>query len=413
MAAEDDARQLIEDWDEGIRRWSTLAAVAGLLDHSGAFMSQVRDHEEGPRLLILLRALYAAGLPVPGDLVRGALCPLGVDHGLVLLNNREFQKLPADPFLEEVAARLEALAQAGPTGNGTWKSRLPRVLKLDEERFQDRRLAKERAEELIREVLTRLEATGERPKKALADLAGALGVLAAIHRLGGHRDAALACLLSGLPLARLAGDPMALGRWYRKALYLLVDFKRYDLASEFAHEALKHFVFAGSAADQARVLVDIGFVQSHAGLARETIATLERALELLPKSDHTSRFGAHQILAKQRLKLGDQGGARNEFDAAIPLAGNDSLALAFLHWRRAKLATETGDKAAAIESFKAALPLFVQQVRGAKLFDGQLFTVFEGSDRDWPQEGAAPLRYALSADRRCSLSQSAGRPIRR
>ena len=202
MAAEDDARQLIEDWDEGIRRWSTLAAVAGLLDHSGAFMSQVRDHEEGPRLLILLRALYAAGLPVPGDLVRGALCPLGVDHGLVLLNNREFQKLPADPFLEEVAARLEALAQAGPTGNGTWKSRLPRVLKLDEERFQDRRLAKERAEELIREVLTRLEATGERPKKALADLAGALGVLAAIHRLGGHRDAALACLLSGLPLAR-------------------------------------------------------------------------------------------------------------------------------------------------------------------------------------------------------------------
>ena len=186
---------------------------------------------------------------------------------------------------------------------------------------------------------------------------------------------------------------MALGRWYRKALYLLVDFKRYDLASEFAHEALKHFVFAGSAADQARVLVDIGFVQSHAGLARETIATLERALELLPKSDHTSRFGAHQILAKQRLKLGDQGGARNEFDAAIPLAGNDSLALAFLHWRRAKLATETGDKAAAIESFKAALPLFVQQAGLAEL---------AGLAMDYAQflfsEKRRPELLALAAD---------------
>lgn len=64
-------------------------------------------------------------------------------------------------------------------------------------------------------------------------------------------------LVLARPLALLSAEPWVLGQWYQKALYLLVDLKRYDRAYAFAHEALKCFVFTGCPAGQAGALIEI------------------------------------------------------------------------------------------------------------------------------------------------------------
>ena len=366
MDTEKDLEGLILAWEDRLTRQGTLARTSESLGWNETFLVKTKGLKRGPRVLDLLESLQAVGDPLPSDVFHDAFPLLGVDHALKLACAREYQPLPPDRFLKEVGPRLERLAQQGPTG-GRWQSRRAKLAELDELRKCDRPLAKDRLQEMIAWALDRLEEKGERPKSALGDLSCALGVLAAIHRLAGHRDAAMDALLLAWPLSRQAGDPGVKGQWYQKAVYLLVDLKRYDRAYEFAHEALKFHVFARSLDGQASALLDIGFVQSHAKLHPEAFRTLQSALPLIPRSERSLVFGVHHLMAVQLGNTGDPVGALKHLEAAIQEAGEDQLALASAHWYRARLAVKIGEPRLAFESFEAAVPLYVKQAGAGEL----------------------------------------------
>src|SRR5690606_26641340 len=142
--------------------------------------------------------------------------------------------------------------------------------------------AKLKLQELISNALDRLEATGVRPRQAFAELASALGVLAALQRLAGRRDDAMDLLLTARKLGLLGENLKARGEWFQVAAYLLVDLSRNCRAYEFLGEANSLFFLAGLPEKQAEVMVDFGYVLNQAGRYAESREVLELVLPLLP-----------------------------------------------------------------------------------------------------------------------------------
>lgn len=368
MGAIEDLEGLILTWEDRLTRQCSLAEASESIGWNETFLSKSKGLSRGPRALDLLESLHEVGDPLPSDVFHDAFPLLGVDPALKLACAREYQGLPPDRFLKTVAPRLRQLAQDGPTPeSGRWQRRRAKIAALDELRKRDWPLAKTRLQEMISWALSRLEERGDRPKAALGDVSYALGVLAAILRLTGHRDAATDALLLARPLALLAEDHWVLGQWYQKTIYLLVDLKRYDRPYEFAHEALKCFVFAGSLAGQAGALIEIGYVQNHASLHREALDTLQAALPLIPNTERHLQFGVHHLIALQLGNLDDVPGALKHLEKAIEMAGEDQLALAAAYWGRARLAMKMGASALAFQSFEAAIPLYVKQAGTGEL----------------------------------------------
>lgn len=367
MAANEDMKQYLEYWDSTVRRWSTFKAVGAEMGRSESYVTNALKHEDGSRLGFLLGGLEAAGHPCPPDTFRAAWSKLGTDPTVLLLASREWQNLPADPYLKQAGPRLKALVNAGPTNHTNWGSRQSKIARLDALRRCDRLKAKERVQHMISLGFRRMEKSGELPRQGLGDLSRALGVLAAIHRLGGYRDAAMDALILARPLALLSEVPGAIGHWYQKALYLAVDLKRYDLGYEFAHEALKFFFYSREVGAQARVLVDIGYVLNHAKMPKDAKRTLELALPMIRESDQEYRFGLHQLLAKQKLALGDLQGAREDLTIAQKYVGSDRLADAALSWHTAQLLVSTGEPKAAIAAYQNAIRYYSLQASAGEV----------------------------------------------
>ena len=112
---------------------------------------------------------------------------------------------------------------------------------------------------------------------------------------------------------------------------------------------------AGATDDQARTVLDHGYLLSRQGRSQEACRQLRRALKLLPEDDRENRFAAHQILAGNLARLGDLNQALVELQAAEPLAGGQMLLIAALNQSRAKVCMAQGSPQGAYQAYQKAL----------------------------------------------------------
>jgi len=367
MRADDVYRRYLDTFRDTVgRRGSMRKASAAAGKSLNFFTAQLA--EDGLDLKTSLVGAEGLGHPDPGEMLHTAGDRLGSPPTLILECAREGQKLAPDPFWRELRPRVEALVAAGSTEDGFWKSRLGKIEELDQLRRRDRQLAKERLHHLMAAAVQRMEESGERPSQGFGELSRAIGVLAALQRLAGRRDDALDLLLGAYPLARLAGDRGEVeGLWYQKAAYLLVDLSRDARAYRFLLEANKYFFLAGLPDRQTEVMVDTGYVLTHAGEHAEARRILELALPLIPAHDLESRLSVHQTLATNYRELYVLDSACLHLDKAIELVGDNILARAACLWSRAKILLARGTLQEAIHCFHEAMPLHAKLAGAAEL----------------------------------------------
>lgn len=349
--------RLVATFERRIERRVTYAGLSRLWKRGKTFAIKLKAHVRGPRLGDVLRSLELAGDEKPQDVFHQAVETVPRDVVGILACNREHQGLEASPFLVAMAPRLLALADA-PREAGRWRSRLAAIRRAEQLRLADHPRAIGKLEGLVALGLRLLERRASRPAAALGDLACALASLAAVYRQSGRRDDALDALLLAHPLTLAADDPKVEGIWRQKAAYLLVDLDRCDRAQEFLEEAATLLSIAGAPGKQVEVLVDLGYVLSHAGRSEEAYKWLRRVLPLIPQEDTGNRFAARQLLALQLERLGQSSEALDQLEIAEFLVGGDKLALASLQWSRARLNVKLGESEKAIESYRAAGSLY-------------------------------------------------------
>ncbi len=374
MRADDVTRRFEEAFRDRAKRVGTLALAGEVIGHSAGYYSgRMTPGGAGLGLAEPLLSLERMGDPMPEEVLHTAISRLDADPAGILLAAREHQKkIAPDLYFREARPRLEALIAAGPTAEGDWSSRAGKIAKLDKLRRRDRQAAKLKLQELISNALDRLEATGVRPRQAFAELASALGVLAALQRLAGRRDDAMDLLLAARPLSVLANDLVAEGEWFLKAAFLLVDLSRDSRAYQFLLEANSLFFLCGATARQAATVVARGYVLTHAGFHSASQKILEPVEPLLPRLDTENRLSVHQTLARNFRELGDLSRACEHLAKALELVGNDLLARASCLWSQAALFTRLGETAKALASFREALPLLATLTGAAELAEAAM-----------------------------------------
>ena len=331
--------------------------------------------------------------PLPEEVFYTAFCQPGTDPAVYLESAREPQQAAPDPFFRRMAPRLAALAAAGASPGGEWESRAGKIGELERLRRQDRRLAREGLEQLLAAMVERLETADQRPRKALGELASALGALASLQRYAGRRGDALDLLLAAWPCCLQAGDFAAEGDWLVKAALLLVDLNRNARAYKFVLEASRRYFLAGATAKQAKAIVTRAYVLTHAGKHAKSKAILFQVLPLLHENQVEVRYFAHQTLAKNFRELGELAEACEHLSIAVGLTGDDTMALASSLWDRATLLGRLGDVSGAIASYHEALPLLAKLTGAAEL--GELAMEYA---RLLFTEGRRPELLALAAD---------------
>jgi tetratricopeptide (TPR) repeat protein len=369
MRVEDAELHFDSGFREGVKAFGkTLTEAGQVIGHSVSYYSRLMTEEGGSlNWQQSTESLELMGHPLPLEVLFTSITEIDTDPALILLAAREQTKIAADLYFREARPRIEALIAAGPMPEGEWSSRAAKIKKLDKLRRRDRQAAKVKLQELINNALDRMEATGLRPRQAFVDLAAALGVLAALHRLAGRRNDAMDLLLVARPLSLLANDLVAEGEWFLKASFLLVDLGRNVRAIQFLLEAGALFFLGGAPARVAATLVARGYVLTHAGLHEASRKILEPVLPLLPQSDIEGRLSVHQTLARNFRELGNLSKACEHLAAAIELVGTDLLARASCLWSRAILLTRLGESSKALASFKEALPLLATLTGAAEL----------------------------------------------
>lgn len=349
--------RLANVFGERIGLRTSESALSERMGQSRGFVNKVKAHARGGRIADLLHSLEALGDEMPTDLLHQAFEQVPVDAVAVLSCSRQRQSgLKPNRFLERFGPRLRALIEQGPTP-GNWRSQGETLRAFEKLRFNDRELSRAKLEFFVGTAVSLLEKLGSRPQAAFADLACALGSLAAAHRVGGRRDDALDLLLLAHPLAILSDDPLAEGSWYQKAAFLLVDLGRCDRAYEFVQEAAMLFFVTSGAGRQAELQVDLAYVLCHAGRGSEALKVLKRVLPLVPTNDRETLLSAHQLRAIEFRKLGRYAEASEELGRAMALAVDGHLGSASLHWSKAKLAILMKDSETALQSFQEAIKL--------------------------------------------------------
>jgi tetratricopeptide (TPR) repeat protein len=369
MRVEDAELHFDSGFREGVKAFGkTLTEAGQVIGHSVSYYSRLMTEEGGSlNWQQSTESLELMGHPLPLEVLFTSITEIDTDPALILLAAREQTKIAADLYFREARPRIEALIAAGPTPEGEWSSRAAKIKKLDKLRRRDPQAAKVKLQELINNALDRLEATGVRPRQAFADLAAALGVLAALQRLAGRRNDAMDLLLVARPLSLLANDLVAEGEWFLKAAYLLMDLSREVRAHQFLSEASWLFFVGGVPARQAATLVTRGLFLEKAGRYEASRKILEPVLPLIPVEDVDFRLSAHRSLATNFQKLGDLPRACEHLTAAIALVGDDLLARASCLCSRARLLHQLGDAPGALFCYEEAMPLYAKLTGAGEL----------------------------------------------
>lgn len=350
--------QLVRVITARIQRRISMAGLSLWLGRGITFVLRALGNPRGPRVGDALLFLEKAGDENPPDAFHESFERVPRDLVRILASCRERQGLEPSPFLVAMAPRLLALSDKATKAEARWRSRLPRIRRLEKLRFADHRLAKRKLEWLIGLGTALLERLVEPPRQAISDLACALASLAVVYRQAGRRDDSLDAFLLAWPLKDACDEPYTEGVWCQKSAYLLVDLDRCDRAIEFLEEALALFALAAAQAEQIEVLVDIGYVLNHAGKSNDAKKWLKRTLPLIPSSDRTSLFAVHQLLAVQLARLGEVEDALVHLELAEGLVGDYKLGLAELEWSRAALAVRSGDVTKAFACYRRSIALY-------------------------------------------------------
>lgn len=355
MGWQEQVRKLVALGVERMRRRRHLADISEEAGFEKSYAAQLKSRPQSVRVGTFLQLLAIAGDECPADVFHQAFSLAGVEPVRLLACNRRREGLAPAPFLVEAAPKILALHGPGP--DRRWRSRLQEIRKLEMLRFSKLPVAQAKLEALVRLGIA-LCAKTPRPRSAYCDLACALASLAVVYRTAGRLDDALDTLMLAWPLAMVPGVPHVEGIWNQKAAYLAAYLNRTDLGLDFARRAAVHFIEAEAEEDQARSLVDLGFLCSRAGQSEEACQQLRRALKVLPVSDREYRLAAHQILAGEYANLGLAPEAIRELNQAEELiAEHDQLLRASLSWGRARLLVAEGDMPNAVPAFEVALRL--------------------------------------------------------
>lgn len=355
------------DWatayfDRRIRKLMTLAAVSEKAGLEKSYAAGLKNQKLGARIGMLFKLLRLAGDEVPQDFLHPVTSLEKVEPARLLACNRRRAGMAPSPFLLEIAPKVLALTTPEPPRK--WRRQLKRIRRLEKIRTFDIPRAQASLEKLVRQGVALL-AQKARPAQAFCDLSCAFASLAVVYRSAGRLDDALDALLLAWFLLEAADDPLADGVWHQKSAYLLADLDRIDRALEFIQTACMHFVEAGATDDQARTVLDHGYLLSRQGRSQEACRQLRRALKLLPVDDREYRFAAHQILAGELARLGDTAQALVELETAEPLVGSDLMALAALNQSRAKVCLAQGSPQGAYRAYQNALRIL--RVHGSPL----------------------------------------------
>lgn len=343
---------------ERIQRRMSMAALSLLMKKGITFVWRILGHDRGPRLGDVMQGLETSGDEMPPDVFHEAFERVPRDLPRILASCRERQGLEPSPFLVAMAPRLLALSTKATKEEAGWRSRLSRIRRLEKLRVVDHQLAKRKLEWLIGLGTALIERLSEPPTQALGDLACALASLAVVYRQSGRRDDALDAFLLGLQLAADGDQAKAEGFVLKRVAYLLVDLDRCDRAQEYLEEALARFTVTDASDEAVEVLIDMGYVLSHAGQSEKARRWLLKALPLIPPANREYRFAAHQLLSLQLGRLGKYSEALAEARAAETFIDNDMLALGALNWSRAGLAAKQSQSQQAIEAYRRGLALY-------------------------------------------------------
>lgn len=355
MGWQEQVRKLVALGVERMRRRRHLADISEEAGFEKSYAAQLKSRPQSVRVGTFLQLLAIAGDECPADVFHQAFSLAGVEPVRLLACNRRREGLAPAPFLVEAAPKILALHGPGP--DRRWRSRLQEIRKLEMLRFSKLPVAQAKLEALVRLGIA-LCAKTPQPRSAYCDLACALASLAVVYRTAGRLDDALDTLMLAWPLAMVPRVPHVEGIWNQKAAYLAAYLNRTDLGFDFARRAAVHFIEAEAEEDQARSLVDLGFLCSRAGQSEEACQQLRRALKVLPVSDREYRLAAHQILAGQLANRGYLLEAIEELQHAEELITESDLFLrGSLAWGRARLHLAADERQRAAEAFGLALPL--------------------------------------------------------
>ncbi len=203
--------------------------------------------------------------------------------------------------LEDGASGEEISAPGGPALGAEWLASL-------DGRRQDE------PEAVAAEVAAGLD----RVEAAL--LPAALGVWCSALRLLLELETAAYLNHWAVRLAQAAGDSATVADLYVRRSYIVADVGDHARALTLAELAAGIFARLGDQAGEGRALVDCGRFLHYLSRNRESIAALERALELLPESLPRIRYSALHSLGEVYLDLNELDMASRTVELATPLA---------------------------------------------------------------------------------------------
>ncbi len=335
LLSEDSYARLLKGLKRLVQLERTLSEMGVELEKNERFLYQLFSGRGQISAQLLMRLAELLKLTLRG--LAEAIGPSPIDKPeTILLLQRERKVLPANPFLDPLTPRFEALLALPAKEEVALSSAPPQLADLEELRFADRAAAQSKAEAQILELLATLEEAGApQSGRALGQLAATLALWATIQRGKGLRDLAIKAFAQAFPLARHSGDSWALGNCYQRAAFVLRDLDRADIGHNFINEAFGHYGAAMAMVDIWKCLAERGSMYATLGMLEESDAAFSAALRQLPGAEWRHRVAGLQGLGANARRKKQPEQARSFLVSAALECRQEDLLLGHVKWSRA------------------------------------------------------------------------------
>lgn len=357
MLSEDSYARLLKGLKRLVQLERTLSEMGVELEKNERFLYQLFSGRGQISAQLLMRLAELLKLTLRG--LAEAIGPSPIDKPeTILLLQRERKVLPANPFLDPLTPRFEALLALPAKEEVALSSAPPQLADLEELRFGDRAAAQSKAEAQVLELLTSLEEAGAPlSDRTLGQLAATLALWATIQRGKGLRDLAIKAFAQAFPLARHSGDSWSLGNCYQRAAFVLRDLDRADLSLNFINEALGQYGAAMAMVDICKCLADrAGFFYS-LGMIKDAKVAFQQALRNLPGAEWRYRGAVYQGLGAIARNEGKLEGARDFLASAVREFRQPDLVLGHITWSQA-ITESLLNQEASLGLFREAIEMF-------------------------------------------------------
>jgi tetratricopeptide (TPR) repeat protein len=267
-----------------------------------------------PRDVYFREVLLGSGPTAPQDVLRLGLEP---------------ESRKPDAFLVGIGMVLDQLKGRVLPPRGPLADPEP-FATIDCLRHVERLPAKKQLEAHLRELLAPVEAGLEPEPELVGRLVEGLGILAAIHRLGGSRNDAAKALIHAFDLCG-TGQTCALGSVYKRASYLLRDFFLMGEALDFNRQAFAIFAVRGDRKRLLQLQIERGQIEIELRRERQALEIFRAILEEIENEAPDCQFAVFKGIAVCQTELGDLREASHFLAEAKRLANpNDRRQSAYL-----------------------------------------------------------------------------------